>query len=135
MIVGSVIGISGLGALSNEVSLDVQNLGVFPSVEDFQGGFGCLCDGVACNYDPYNLEEEHAHMLCNWETHVMGFGSQITTQVYHEEGCSADFWSTYNEDEWPEDYDPDYKYNEIFSTTYFYDDVYSQQGKIGRAHV
>ncbi len=129
LIVGSVIGISGLGVLANEVNLDVQKLGVFPSVESFEGGFGCLCDGVACSFE----EGSHAEMICNWEAHLIGFIPP--PPEYYGEGCSANFWSTHSgydstQSVWPQDYSPDYKYNDIFSTTYFYDDVYSQEGII-----
>ncbi len=126
---GSIIGISGLGVLANEVNLDVQKLGVFPSVESFEGGFSCLCDGVACSFE----EGTHAFMICNWEAHLIGFIPP--PPEYYGEGCSANFWSTHNgydsnQSLWPPGYDPDYKYNDIFSTTYFYDDVYSQEGII-----
>jgi len=81
LIVGSVIGISGLGVLANEVNLDVQKLGVFPSVESFEGGFSCLCDGVACSFE----EGTHAFMICNWEAHLIGFIPPPPD--YYGEGC------------------------------------------------
>jgi len=137
LIVGSVIGVSGLGVLANEVSLDVQKLGVFPSITSFEGGFGCFdsdgnlivyqdIDPSGPNYNP------HAKMICEWESHLTGFDLQ---EGYYGEGCSANFWSTNsgidsNQSLWPLGYEPDYKYNEIFATTYFYDDVYSQEGII-----
>jgi len=127
--VGTVIGVSGLGVLANEVSLDVQKLGVFPSITSFDGGFSCSCDGFACSFE----EGSHAEMICNWEAHLIGFIPP--PPEYYGEGCSANFWSTNsgydsNQSLWPPGYDPDYNYNDIFSTTYFYDDVYSQEGII-----
>jgi len=68
LIVGFVIGVSGFGVLANEVNLDVQKLGVFPSITSFEGGFDCFSDGVLFVYqdiDPlmpnYN---PHAKMIC-----------------------------------------------------------------------
>ena len=132
--VGAVIGVSGLGVLANEVSLDVQKLGVFPSVEDMQGGFRCLCDGGDCDsgiFD-YDTTNAHANMICNWEVHVLGWLDR-DQEDYYGEGCSVDFWSTHNgigsnEDKWPIDFDPDYKYNDIFQTTYFYDGLVERSG-------
>ncbi len=125
--VGTVIGVSGLGALANDVNLDVQKLGVFPSVESFDIGFECLCDGAPCSFPP----DSPGDMLCNLEPYEY----DNYPDDYYGEGCSANFWSTNsgydsNQSLWPEGYDPNYKYNEIFSTTYFYDDVYSQEGII-----
>jgi len=133
LIVGAVIGISGFGVLANEVSLDVQKLGVFPSIDTFLiGGFDCFCDGAPggnCDLGDFDYDNTNAHadMICKWEAHLLGYDRP--TPVYYGEGCSANFWSTNNE-KWPEGYEPDYKYSKIFSTTYFYDDIYSQGGII-----
>jgi len=240
LIIGSVIGVSGLGVLTNEVGLDVQKLGVFPSIDTFEGGFGCI-DGNGdplTYFDDTDIPDEiddtsdpfynpHAKMVCEWESHILGFDEStsqtVTTSLPKgphfsggsggssssdtpnsfsnpwgittaasgsgnsggpggsggplvfdgvisfpggsggsggsaslvsgdfggfdvgpndygssafaklllseslQEGCSANFWSTHNgydsnKSLWPIDLDPDYKFNDMFSTIYVYDD-------------
>ena len=71
LIVGFVIGVSGFGVLGNHVTLDVQKLGVFPSITFFEGGFDCFSDGVLFVYqdtDPLSPNyNPHAKMLCEWQ--------------------------------------------------------------------
>jgi len=136
LIVGAVIGLSGFGVLANDVVLDVQKLGVFPSIDTFLvGGFSCSCDGAECMYldssDPGATPDDpfwnpHAKMICGWESHLLGY--DLPPPANSGEGCSVDFWSTYNgigsnEDKWPQGYEPEYKYNDMFSTTYYLHDA------------
>ena len=68
LIVGFVIGVSGFGVLGNEVALDVQKLGVFPSITSFEAGFDCFSDDVLFVYqdtDPSSPNyNPHAKMIC-----------------------------------------------------------------------
>lgn len=94
LIVGAVIGVSGLGALGNDINLDVQKLGVFPSVDTFEGGFGCVDgDGETITYFddddiPGTIDDTshpfynpHAKMICEWESHIDGFGGSTSHTV------------------------------------------------------
>ena len=63
LIVSLAIAVSGMGMLANEISLDAQELGVFPGTISFDGGFSCLCNGGECSFD----EGSPGDLLCGWE--------------------------------------------------------------------
>ena len=134
-LIGGILTIAGYGVLSNDIIVEVQNLGVFGSITEIagdpddpdDGSIICVCqdpnnpqDFSAANCQ-FGVGDPHhdADMICHWETNTDEYAGD--PQGDFGEGCDVLFWKQYNTsgplpDEWPAGFEPDYYYNDIFQT-------------------
>lgn len=131
MLVALGLGLSGAGILANDIVLDLQQLGAFEGISEFNK-FDCLCEqdpaDVAPGEDPtFSMDNcdldpnspgyigDMGAMVCSWETHESEYGAALIENYWEGEGCDAKYWDA-NRDAWPAGMDPDLFYNPLFST-------------------
>jgi len=141
LIAAGVVSIAGVGLLTNNTALDLQELVAFPSVDQFDT-FSCACANPDPNASPEfgmqfcDLDEfladgvtpnpgylgDTGAMLCSWETHVAEYGGALPANYWEGEGCDVEFWTTHSETSnpqgyaWPANYVPSSAYNDLFLT-------------------
>lgn len=119
MLIAVGVAISSFGILANDIMLNVQQLGAFAGITEFNN-FDCLCEQdpsdvlpgeePTFSMDNCDLDEflpsppnppmtpnpgfigSLGAMVCSWETHVSEYGAALTDKYWEGEGCDAQFW-------------------------------------------